>query len=317
MSKKKRILKDAKKEKLAEKKEVIKAVKKAKEIVKSGVVNKSATDFSSLDFSCIQKNSEGHPWNLKIASWNIAGVRAWQKKDGMKYFDFEKPDILCVQEIKISPNKLDASITDVPGYTSYWCLGGTDGYAGVGIYSKIKPIYIKNGIGDGTHDKEGRVITAEFENFFLVNAYVPNAGRGLVRLKERTEWDQLFREYLKRLDQTKPVVLCGDLNVSHKEIDLTNPKTNKNNAGFTQIERDGFSTLLSEGFVDTYRQLYPDKTGVYTFWTYMMNARKKNVGWRLDYFVISERFLPALCDHVVRSEVYGSDHCPIVLLLHT
>ncbi len=186
------------------------------------------------------------------------------------------------------------------------------------LLSKTKPIKVDYGLDDKEFDDEGRLITAEFPDFFLVATYVPNAGRKLVTLDKRLRWDPLLRSHLKHLDESKPVILCGDLNVAHKEIDLANPKTNKKNAGFTQEERDGFSDLLAEGFVDTFRHFYPDKEKIYTFWTYMMNARAKNVGWRLDYFVVSSRFLnDNVCDVAIRSEVYGSDHCPSTLFMVT
>ncbi|GIY32067.1 DNA-(apurinic or apyrimidinic site) endonuclease [Caerostris darwini] len=255
-------------------------------------------DVTALDFDNECKSADGKPWNLKLASWNVNGIRAWLEKNGMSYLHHEKPDILCLQETKCSDDKLPAE-ANIEGYHCYWLAGDQDGYSDV-----------------EKHDKEGRVITAEYKDFYLVATYVPNAGRGLVRLDYRQEWDEDFRAYLKKLDQKKPVVLCGDLNVAHEEIDLANPKTNKKNAGFTKEEREGFSTLLSEGFVDTFRHLYPDSKGAYTFWTYMMNARAKNVGWRLDYFIVSKRFVENVCDSVIRKDVYGSDHCPITLFLH-
>lgn len=184
------------------------------------------------------------------------------------------------------------------------------------LYSKVKPLSVKIGLGIDKHDEEGRLITAEYDKFYLVNVYVPNSGRGLVTLPKRLKWNKDFHEYLSDLDKKKPVILTGDLNVSHLEIDLARPKNNTRSAGFTQEERDGFSELLSRGFIDTFRELYPDKEDAYTYWTYMANARAKNVGWRLDYFVISERLRPNLCDNIIRSQVFGSDHCPIVLTMH-
>ncbi|GFS36863.1 DNA-(apurinic or apyrimidinic site) lyase [Trichonephila inaurata madagascariensis] len=272
-------------------------------------------DVTALDFGNESKTADGKAWNLKMASWNINGIRAWLEKNGMSYLHHEKPDILCLQETKCSDDKLPPEV-NVEGYHSYWLSGDKDGYSGVGLLSKQKPLSVQYGIEMEKHDNEGRVITAEYDEFYLVATYVPNAGRGLVRLDYRQEWDKDLLTYLKKLDEKKPVVLCGDLNVAHEEIDLANPKTNKKNAGFTKEEREGFSTLLSEGFVDTFRHLYPDEKGAYTFWTYMMNARAKNVGWRLDYFVVSKRFVNNICDSIIRKDVYGSDHCPICLFLN-
>ncbi|XP_046392016.1 DNA-(apurinic or apyrimidinic site) endonuclease [Ischnura elegans] len=274
-----------------------------------------ALDFSSLDFSCDKKTPDGKQWNLKISSWNVAGLRAVVKKNGLDYINYEKPDIFCLQEIKCPEKKLPSE-TKVEGYHAYWSSGERDGYGGTGLYSKEKPLDVKYGIGKPEFDEHGRVITAEYEKFYLVNVYVPNSGRGLVNLEKRKEWDIAFREYLKDLDEKKPVILTGDLNVAHQPIDLANPKTNTKNAGFTQEERDGFTKLLEEGFVDSFRQLYPDKKDTYTFWTNMKNAREKNVGWRLDYFVISKKLIPGLCESTMRSQVFGSDHCPITLFLN-
>ncbi|XP_066975837.1 DNA repair nuclease APEX1-like [Macrobrachium rosenbergii] len=268
------------------------------------------------NFSSDAKTKDDEPWNLKIVSWNVDGLRAWMKKDGLSVFELEDPDMVCLQEIKCSVDKLPDEVKNIKGYKSYFMPAKQDGYSGVALFSKLEPINVTYGIGDETHDDEGRCIIAEYEKFFLVTAYVPNAGRKLVTLDKRMDWDPKFRQCLKDLDAKKPVIMCGDLNVSHKEIDLANPKGNKKNAGFTQEERDGFTDLLNEGFVDSFRHLYPDKTEQYTFWTYMKNCRAKNVGWRLDYFVLSERIVPNLCDNVIRTSLYGSDHCPITLLMH-
>lgn len=194
--------------------------------------------------------------------------------------------------------------------------GSKEGYAGVALYSKKKPLSVTFGLGVPEHDQDGRVITAEYDEFYLINCYTPNSGRGLVTLPKRLLWNKEFLKYLQKLDGKKPLILTGDLNVSHQEIDLARPKSNTRSAGFTQEERDDFTELLSKGFIDTFRELYPDKEGAYSYWTYMGNARAKNVGWRLDYFVISERLRPNLCDNVMRSEVLGSDHCPVVLTMH-
>lgn len=264
-----------------------------------------------------QTTASGKKWNLKVASWNVDGIRAWFKKNGLEWVREENPDILCLQETKCGESSLPAELKDMPEYPNkYWaCSSDKEGYSGVGVLCKKKPINVTYGIGVEEHDNEGRVITAEFDKFFLVTAYVPNSGRGLVRLDYRQTWDEDFRAYLKSLDSKKPLILCGDLNVAHQEIDLKNPKTNKKTAGFTIEEREGFTSLLSEGFVDSFRHLYPDTQYAYTFWTYMMNARGKNVGWRLDYFVLSKALLENLCDNKIRSKVMGSDHCPITLLL--
>lgn len=279
-----------------------------------GKANPNGPAISSLDFSCDAKTSDGKDWNLKLSAWNVNGIRAWIQKDGLEYIKKENPDIFCVSETKCSIDKMPSE-AEVEGYKVYWLSGDADGYSGVGMYSKTEPKNVTYGIDMEQHDKEGRVITAEFDKFYLVTTYVPNAGKKLVRLDYRKEWDVDFRAYLKNLDKKKPVILCGDLNVSHQEIDIANVKGNKKNAGFSQEERDGFSELLNSGFVDTFRKLHPDETAAYTFWTYMMNARAKNVGWRLDYFVVSERLVPQVCESLIRKDVHGSDHCPVTLLL--
>ncbi|KAH9500228.1 DNA-(apurinic or apyrimidinic site) lyase [Bulinus truncatus] len=268
--------------------------------------------FQGIDFTAKAKSPKGKEANFKIASWNVNGLRAWLEKDGLEYVKAENPDVFCVQETKCDKSKIPAE-AKLEGYTDYWLSGDTEGYSGVGIYYKTKPIKITEGIGIDEHDQEGRVITAEFEKFYLVNTYVPNSGRGLPRLDYRTQdWDTAFRNYLKSLDKKKPVVWCGDLNVAHKEIDLKNPKGNLKTAGFTEEERDSFTDTLKEGFFDSFRFLHPKEEHAYTFWTYMMNARAKNAGWRLDYFVLSEKLKENLCDSSIRSKVLGSDHCPIV-----
>lgn len=254
---------------------------------------------------------------MKITSWNVDGLRAWVKKKGLDWVREENPDMLCLQETKCAEKDLPADITSMSEYPhKYWATSEeTQGYSGVALLSKTEPLNVSYGIGKEEHDKEGRVITAEYPNFFLVTAYVPNAGKGLVRLDYRKTWDDDFKAYLSGLDERKPVVLCGDLNVAHQEIDLKNPKGNKKNAGFTVEEREGFGRLLEAGFTDSFRELYPDTQYAYTFWTYMMNARSKNVGWRLDYFVLSAALLPGLCDSKIRGKALGSDHCPITLHL--
>lgn len=261
--------------------------------------------------------ASGSKWNLKFASWNVNGIRAWVQKNGHSFIKSEDPDIFCVQETKCDSASIPGDIKNFPGYKTYWLAGDKDGYSGTALFTKQEPIKVSFGIQKEKHDKEGRVITAEYEKFYLVTAYVPNSGRGLPRLAYRTqEWDVDFREFLKQLDAVKPVILCGDLNVAHLDIDLANPKTNGKSAGFTKEERHEFGELLKCGFIDTFRHLYPSVTGAYSFWTYMSNARAKNVGWRLDYFIVSDRLKEAVCDSLIRSDVQGSDHCPVVLLIN-
>uniref|UniRef100_A0A6A7FQ54 DNA-(apurinic or apyrimidinic site) endonuclease n=2 Tax=Hirondellea gigas TaxID=1518452 RepID=A0A6A7FQ54_9CRUS len=269
---------------------------------------------SDNTFASDAVNPEGKKWNFKIVSWNVNGIRAWMQKDGLDLIKKEDPDIACIQETKCSEIKLPMGAKP-KGYKSYFMSAKKEGYAGVAVYSKVEPESVKYGIGDEEHDDEGRSITLEYKHFYVVTAYVPNAGRKLVTLDKRMDWDPKFLKHLHDLDALKPVIMCGDLNVAHLEIDLANPKGNHKNAGFTKEERSGFSNLLSAGFIDSYRHLYPDKTKAYTFWTYMMNARAKNVGWRLDYFVLSEKLKSSLCDNIIRSSVMGSDHCPITLLM--
>ncbi|OWF42055.1 DNA-(apurinic or apyrimidinic site) lyase-like [Mizuhopecten yessoensis] len=265
------------------------------------------------EFNPDKVTADGRKATLKITSWNVNGLRAWLKGDGLNYLKTHNPDILCVQETKCSLTKLPKEV-EYEGYHAFWYSADTEGYAGTGMYTKTKPISLTNGIGIDKHDSEGRIITAEFEKFFLVTSYVPNSGKGLVRLNYRTkEWDIDFRGYLKKLDAKKPVILCGDLNVAHTPADLKNPKTNKKTPGFTEAEREEFTKLLGEGYVDSFRELYPNARDCFSFWTYMMNARAKNVGWRLDYFVLSERLKTDLCDSIIQQSIMGSDHCPIML----
>lgn len=256
------------------------------------------------------------PPNLKIASWNVNGIRAWIKKNGLDYLKKEQPDIMALQEVKASDKDIPTEARNVSGYHSYWqATEAKGGYAGVGLYTKTKPLSVTFGMGIDEHDQEGRLVTAEYDKFYFVAAYVPNSGRGLVRLSYRQKWNSCFLEYIKGLDAKKPVIYTGDLNVAHKEIDLKNPKTNTKTAGFTKEERKDFTTLLHAGFMDTYRRLYPKKTEAWTFWTYMGNARAKNIGWRLDYFVLSKRLAEHVCDSEIHSKVEGSDHCPITLTM--
>jgi len=263
----------------------------------------------TIDFSTPEKDSK----HLKIVSWNVAGWQAVLKKGFKDYITSEDPDIICIQETKVSPSVVPSDF--LPKYHNHFNGCTTKkGYSGTGIFSKIKPISWTDGIGIDDHDEEGRVITAEYDKFYLVNSYIPNSGKKLVDLDYRKKWDKDFLAYLKGLDEKKPVIWCGDLNVAHNEIDLTNFKAAKNKlAGFSDAEREGFSTVLKEGFVDTFRHFHPTEKDCYTFWSFLRNARSKNIGWRLDYFVVSKRSLDKISCHYRRPAVLGSDHCPIAI----
>ncbi|KXZ39905.1 exodeoxyribonuclease-3 [Alkalithermobacter thermoalcaliphilus JW-YL-7 = DSM 7308] len=250
---------------------------------------------------------------MKLISWNVNGLRACVKKGFLEYFNEMDADIFCIQETKLQQGQIDL---DLPGYNQYWNYAIKKGYSGTAVFTKMKPLTVKYGIGIKDHDQEGRVITLEFEKFYLVNVYTPNSQRELARLDYRMEWEDVFRNYIKELDSKKPVILCGDLNVAHKEIDLKNPNSNRKSAGFTDEERSKITQLLASGFIDTYRYFYPDKQDVYTWWSYMGRAREKNVGWRIDYFIVSERLKDALKDAQIHSDIYGSDHCPVVLEIY-
>jgi len=275
-------------------------------------MNKAATDWSATVW--------GATTGLRISSWNVDGLRACATKGGAEFLTHEDPDVLCLQETKASESKLPEEFLHLASHPhAYWLAAEKEGYSGVGLLSKTEPLSVRFGFGtevagSAEHDSEGRLITAEFPAFFLVTAYVPNAGRGLPTLPKRLRWDPMFRQHLAELDKTKPVVVCGDLNVAHQEIDLKNPKTNKRNAGFTQEEREGMTELLELGLVDTFRHLHPEEQQ-FTFWTYMMGCRAKGVGWRLDYFLVSRRLLERVEECHVRGQVFGSDHCPITLML--
>ena len=247
---------------------------------------------------------------MKLISWNVNGLRAVWNKDFADIFNSIDADIFCVQETKMQEGQLDVNFD---GYYQYFNSAVRKGYSGTAIFTKIEPNNVTYGIGIEEHDQEGRVITLEFDNFYMVNVYTPNSQRELTRLEYRQKWEDDFREYLKRLDDKKPVILCGDLNVAHKEIDLKNPKTNRGNAGFTDEEREKFTTLLESGFVDSFRYLYPDKENAYTWWSYMMKAREKNIGWRIDYFIVSDRIKDKIKDAKILAEIMGSDHCPVEL----
>ena len=247
---------------------------------------------------------------MKLISWNVNGLRAVLKKGFLDFFNESDADIFCIQETKMQKEQADF---DFQGYYEYWNCAEKKGYSGTLVLTKQKPISVTYGIGIEEHDKEGRVITLEFEKFYLVNCYTPNSKRELERLEYRQKWEDDFRKYLILLDSIKPVILCGDLNVAHKEIDLKNPKTNRHNAGFTDEERNKMTELLDNNFIDTYRYLYPDKKDAYTWWSYMFNSRKNNAGWRIDYFIVSDRISKNIKDSYIYSEIMGSDHCPVGL----
>lgn len=247
---------------------------------------------------------------MNIISWNVNGFRAVIKKGFEDIFRDMDADIFCIQETKLQADQHDFT---PEGYHQYWNYAAKKGYSGTAIFSKTEPLDVLYGIDQAEHDNEGRVITAEYEEFYLVNSYTPNSQRELARLSYRMEWEKAFLDYIKKLDTSKPVILCGDLNVAHNEIDLKNPSSNRTHAGFTDEERERLTILLDEGFIDTFRYLYPDLEGAYTWWSYMNNARKNNSGWRIDYFIISKRLIEAVDDQIIYSQIMGSDHCPIEL----
>lgn len=251
---------------------------------------------------------------MKLISWNVNGLRACLKKGFMESFLQLDADIFALQETKMQPEQ---AILDLPGYTQYWNSAEKKGYSGTAVFSRVKPLDVINGIGIEEHDHEGRVITLEFPSCFFVTVYTPNSKRGLERLSYRMDWEDAFRAYVKKLDDAKPVIICGDLNVAHTEMDLKNPKTNHHNAGFTNEERAKFTELLNSGFIDTFRTLYPTRTAVYTWWSYLRKARDTNAGWRIDYFVASARFRDFILDATIHNEIFGSDHCPVGLEIAT
>ena len=247
---------------------------------------------------------------MKLVSWNVNGIRACVNKGFKDFFNEIDADIFCIQETKCQEGQIEL---EFEGYKSFWNSAEKKGYSGTAIFTKIDPLSVKYGIGIEEHDKEGRVITLEFEKFYMVDIYTPNSKRELERLDYRQVWEDEIRNYLLKLNETKPVIMCGDLNVAHKEIDLKNPKTNRGNAGFTDEERNKMTELLNVGFVDTFRYLYPDKEEQYSWWSYMGRAREKNVGWRIDYFIVSEDIKEKIIDAKIYPEVMGSDHCPVGL----
>ena len=249
---------------------------------------------------------------MKFISWNVNGLRACVQKGFLDFFNSIDADFFCIQESKLQAGQIDL---DLPGYHQYWNYAEKKGYSGTAIFAKNEPLSVSYGIGIEEHDKEGRVITLEYDNFYLVTCYTPNSQNELKRLPYRMQWEDDFREYLKTLDAKKPVVLCGDLNVAHNEIDLKNPKTNRKNAGFSDEERAKMTELLGSGFTDTFRYFYPDAEGIYSWWSYRFKAREKNAGWRIDYFCVSESLKDELESAKIHTEVFGSDHCPVELVI--
>lgn len=250
---------------------------------------------------------------MKFVSWNVNGLRAVCGKGFDEIFNSLDADFICLQETKLQEGQIDIAF---PGYESYWDYAEKKGYSGTVIFTRHKPLSVSKGIGVPEHDREGRTVTLEYDSFYLVNTYVPNSQGELARLPYRMTWEQAFLDYVKSLDVRKPVVICGDLNVAHKEIDLKNPSTNHHNAGFTDEERECFTRLLDSGFIDTYRYFNPDKEGAYSWWSYRFKGRERNIGWRIDYFLVSKRLEPMLEGADIRNDILGSDHCPVTLTLN-
>ena len=249
---------------------------------------------------------------MKLVTWNVNGLRACLNKGFLDFFHSVDADVFCLQETKLQPHQIEL---DLPGYQLYWNSAEKNGYSGTALFTRVAPLEVTYGMGLEEHDHEGRLITAEYDGFYLVCCYTPNAQNELARIDYRMKWEDDFRDYLMELDKVKPVILCGDLNVAHQEIDLKNPGPNRGNAGFSDQERGQMTNLLASGFADSFRALYPEKTGAYTWWSYRFNARRNNAGWRIDYFIVSDRLLPRVADQVIHSEVEGSDHCPVELIL--
>ena len=249
---------------------------------------------------------------MNFISWNVNGLRACVQKGFLEYFQQVDADVFCIQESKLQEGQIDL---DLPGYHQYWNYAVKKGYSGTAMFTKQEPLSVSYGIGMEEHDQEGRVITAEFPEYYVVTVYTPNSQNELARLPYRMQWEEDFLAYLKKLEEKKPVIFCGDLNVAHREIDLKNPKTNRKNAGFTDEERAKFSHVLESGFIDTYRYFYPDQEGVYSWWSYRFKAREKNAGWRIDYFCVSESLKDRLVSASIHTEVTGSDHCPVELVI--
>ena len=249
---------------------------------------------------------------MRFLSWNVNGLRACVKKGFEDVFHTQNADFFCLQETKLQPGQIEL---DLPGYEQFWCSAEKKGYSGTAIFAKHAPISVQYNLGIPEHDTEGRVITLEYPDFWLVTVYTPNAQDGLKRIDYRMAWEDAFRAHLKALDETKPVIVCGDMNVAHEEIDLKNPKSNRGNAGFSDEERGKFTELLASGFTDTFRRLYPDLTGAYSWWSYRFNARANNAGWRIDYFLVSDRIAEKIEDAFILNQIEGSDHCPVGLEL--
>lgn len=249
---------------------------------------------------------------MKLISWNVNGIRACVQKGFLEYFKEVDADIFCIQESKLQQGQIDL---ELEGYEQYWNYAEKKGYSGTAIFTKKKPLSVSYGLGIEEHDKEGRVITLEFDSFYMVTVYTPNSQNELARLPYRINWEDAFKDYLKKLEENKPVIACGDLNVAHKEIDLKNPSTNRKNAGFTDEEREKFTELLESGFVDTFRYFNPELTGAYSWWSYRFNARKNNAGWRIDYFIVSEALKERLVSADIHKDIMGSDHCPVELVI--
>lgn len=247
---------------------------------------------------------------MKLISWNVNGIRACIQKGFIDIFNELDADIFCIQESKLSEGQLEL---DIPGYYQYWNYAKKKGYSGTAVFAKKEPVNVTYGLGIEEHDNEGRVITLEYEEFYLVTVYTPNSQTELKRLDYRMQWEDDFKTYLKKLEENKPVIICGDLNVAHEEIDLKNPKTNRMNAGFTDKERNKMTALLNSGFIDTFRYFYPDRAGIYSWWSYRFSARQKNAGWRIDYFLVSESLKDKLVSADIHTDIYGSDHCPVEL----
>jgi len=249
---------------------------------------------------------------MKFISWNVNGLRACVTKGFQDFFNTEDADFFCLQETKLQSGQITM---DLPGYHQFWNYAQKKGYSGTAIFAKQEPLSVTYGIGIPELDTEGRLITLEYPGFYLVTCYTPNAQQGLARIDHRLKWDEAFRSHLSRLDAVKPVVACGDLNVAHQEIDLKNPSSNRGNAGFSDEERESFTKLLDAGFTDSFRYLYPDSTGIYSWWSYRFNARKNNAGWRIDYFIVSDRIKDKINATPIHTEIFGSDHCPVGLEL--
>lgn len=249
---------------------------------------------------------------MKFISWNVNGLRACLKKGFPEFFEKEDADIFCLQETKLQQGQIDL---ELPGYYQYWNYAERKGYSGTAVFAKEEPISVSYGIGIAEHDQEGRVIALEYPDYFFITVYTPNSQEGLARLDYRMKWEEDFLAYLKKLEKTKPVIFCGDLNVAHQEIDLKNPKTNRHNAGFTDEERAKFTILTEAGFIDTFRFFYPDLEGAYSWWSYRFHAREKDAGWRIDYFLVSECLKDRLAKAVIYKDIMGSDHCPVGLVM--